>query len=206
MGHAAYPGPLHDPSSDFPAIRLPLKTFDRDWYRVYRCAYGPIFFGRMVTYRFDAPEGEFGVLYMAQSHEAAFIETLGGVTRNAAVRNTLQRDDLGQRCWAVIRAARPLRLVDLTARGLARISADERLCAGDYDVSRRWAKAIYMHPQRPDGIYYRAYRARHDPSQHSVALFDRATRDVAARLDGSLLTDAALLARLLDRYGIDMID
>lgn len=203
MTHGVRPGSHHDPSPDFPSIRLPLTTFTREWYRVYRCTYGSLFFGRTATYRFDAPAGEFGVLYLARAREGAFIETLGDVARNGAVRNTLQRDDLGRRCWAVVWAMRPLRLVDLTGRGLARIGADERLCAGDYDVSRRWAKAIYDHPQRPDGIYY---RARHDPSQHSVALFDRAEHDAVARPDGTLLTDAAVLARLLDRYGIDMID
>ncbi len=202
MTHAAHPGPLHDPPPDFPSIRLPLKAFDREWHRVYRCAYEPLFFGRTATYRFDAPAGEFVVLYMAQNHEGAFIETLGDAARNSATRNTLQSDDFARRCWAAILATRPLHLVDLTGEGLVRITADERLCSGDYDVSRRWARAIYEHPQRPDGIYY---RARHDPSQHSVALFDRARHTVVARAEGTLLTDAALLARLLDRYGIDMI-
>lgn len=202
MPRAVPPGPLHDPRPDFPSLRLPLRTFNRDWYRVYRCAYGPLYFGRTITYRFDAPSGEFGVLYMAQGHEGAFIETLGDVVRTVAVRTTLQRDDLERRCWAIVRATRPLRLVDLTGRGLAQIGADQRLCSGDYDVSRRWAKAIYEHPRCPDGIYY---RARHDPSQRSVALFDRAEPDVVARPDGTLLTDAALLARLLNRYRIDLI-
>lgn len=202
MAHAAHPGPLHDPPPDFPSVSLPLKPFNRDWYRVYRCAVGPLYFGKTVTYRFDAPAGEFGVLYIARSREGAFIETLGDAARNAVVRNTLQREDLERRCWAVVRSTRPLRLIDLTGHGLTRIGADERLCAGDYDASRRWAKAIYDHPQHPDGIYY---RARHDPSQRSVALFDRVERDVIARPDGSLLTDTTMLARLLDRYGVDMI-
>lgn len=203
MAPTPHPGPLHDPPSDFYTFQLPFKQFTRDWYRIYRCAYGPLFFGTTVTYRFDAPAGEFGVLYMAQSREGAFIETLGDVSRNASVRGTLQREDFERRCWVLIRSVRPLHLVDLTGRGLARISADERLCAGDYDVSRRWAKAIYEHPQHPDGIYY---RARHDPSQRSVALFDRAEHGVTAHPDGTLLTDAAMLARLLDHYHIDMID
>lgn len=61
---------------------------------------------------FDAPDGEFGVLYMARSYEGAFIETLGDAARTAAVRNTLERDDFARRRWVMIHAAGPLRLVD----------------------------------------------------------------------------------------------
>jgi hypothetical protein len=95
-----------------------------------------------------------------------------------------------------------MRLVDLTGRGLARLGADERLCSGGYDVAQRWARAIYLHPSQPDSIYY---RARHDPSQCSVALFDRAEPDVQIQPDGTLLTDGVLLAQLLRRYHIGLI-
>lgn len=126
----------------------------------------------------------------------------GDVIRSAAGRNTLDRTALGLRCWGRVRASRPLRLVDLTGRGLTTIGADERLCSGNYDVSREWARAIHEHPARPDGIYY---RARHDPSQRSVAVFDRAARAITIEPDGSLLFDATLLAQLLRRYQINMI-
>jgi hypothetical protein len=90
----------------------------------------------------------------------------------------------------------------VTGPGLTTIGADERLCAGNYDVSQRWARAIYEHPSRPDGIYY---RARHDPSQRSAAVFDRAARVITIEPDGSLLLDATLLSQLLRRYQINVI-
>ena len=49
------------------------------------------------------------------------------------------------------------------------------------------------------------YRARHDPSEGSVALFDRVEPDVQIQPDGSLLTDADLLAQLLGRYRVGLI-
>ena len=200
---AGHRGPHPEPSPNFSSRSLPIKSFRVEWYRIYRCALDPLFFGRTGSYRFDAPAGEFGVLYVARSRAGAFIEVFGDAARTTAGRNTLDRKALGLRCWGRVHTSRPMRLVDLTGRGLARLGADERLCSGGYDVAQRWARAIYLHPSQPDGIYY---RARHDPSQRSVALFDRAEPDVQIQRDGTLLTDAVLLAQLLRRYHIGLID
>lgn len=196
------PGPHPDPPPGFSSHSLPIKAVTLDWHRVYRCALDPKFFGRAGQYRFDAPAGEFGVLYVSGSLAGAFIEVFGDSIRTIAGRNTLDSKSLSQRCWGRVHIARPVRLVDLTGQGLAAIGADDRLCSGDYGVSQRWAKAIYEHPSQPDGIYY---RARHDPSQYSVALFDRVEQEVSIQSDGSLLFDAALLARLLRRYQLNVI-
>jgi len=169
---------------------------------VHRCAYGPLFFGNTITFRFDAPAGEYGVLYCAREQDGAFIEVFGGQLGVGPARNTLDRKTVEQRCWAHVTFLRPLQLADLTGHGLSAIGADERLCAGDYDISRLWSKAFHDHPSAPDGIYY---RARHDPSKHSAALFDRVEQDSTAMPGGTLATDAALLARLLRRYRIDLI-
>ena len=106
---------------------------------------------------------------------------------------------------ARIESNRPLRLVDLTGAGLARLGADERLCAGDYDVAQRWALALFRHPERPDGLYY---RSRHDPSRLCIAIYERAQAALtAARLGG--LAGPALatqLAELLDTYRFALVD
>ncbi len=197
------PGPHPLPPADLSDRRLPIRTFNlASWHRIHRCALDPLFFGDTVTYRFDAPVGEYGVLYCARTQAGAFIEVFGSQLGVGPARNTLDRKAVVLRCWTRVEAHRPLHLVDLTGRGLAAIGADERLCAGDYDVSRRWSEAFYDHPSAPDGIYY---RARHDPSQRSVALFDRVERNVMAQPGGTLLTDAVLLAQMLRRYQIDLI-
>ncbi len=197
------PGPHPLPPADLSARRLPLRTLNiASWHRVHRCALDPIFFGDTGAYRFDAPAGEYGVLYCARAPAGAFIEVFGSQLGVGPARNTLDHKAVVLRCWARIEVRHLLRLVDLTGLGLAGIGADERLCAGDYDVSQQWSKALHDHPSSPDGIYY---RARHDPSQRSVALFDRVAGDITAQPGGTLLTDAALLARLLRRYRIDLI-
>lgn len=106
---------------------------------------------------------------------------------------------------ARVESSRPLRLVDLTGPGLARLSADERLASGDYLVAQRWALALHAHSERLDGLYY---RARHDPSRFSVAIFDHAADSLTVQGLGSLAapSNAALLTDLLETYGFGMGD
>lgn len=202
MGQADAPGLHPAPPHDLARRALPLRTLHVEWYRVYRCARDPRFFGRTGQFRFDAPGAEYGVLYMARSHEGAFIETFGSVVRVHAGRNYLDEQTVQERCWARVTSGRPLRLVDLTGQGLARIGADERLCAGAYTVSQSWSRALWAHPEAPDGLYY---RARHDPSQYSVALFERADPAISIEGEGAVGAHPRLLARILRRYAIALI-
>jgi RES domain len=202
MAWADAPGPQPDPPHGLARRHLPLRSLHVEWYRVYRCARDPRFFGRTGMFRFDAPAAEYGVLYMARSHEGTFIETFGSVIRAHAGRTYLDEQTVNERCWGRITTERPLRLVDLTGRGLARIGADERLCAGPYAVAQRWSKAFWEHPEAPDGLYY---RARHDPSQYSAALFDRASVALSIAGKGAVGAHKRLLARILRRYSIALI-
>ncbi len=79
------PGPHPLPPVDLAAHRLPIRTFNiASWYRVHRCALGPLFFGNTVTYRFDAPDSEYGVLYCARAQAGAFIEVFGSPGSDAS--------------------------------------------------------------------------------------------------------------------------
>lgn len=132
---------------------------------------------------------------MGADERAAFIETFGwevGTRRVDLVQ-------LRARGLARIDVGRPLVLVDLTGAGLARLGADARLFAGDYDVARQWALAFFRHPSAPDGIYY---PSRHDPERASAALFDRAEQFTSALGLGTLADPihAALLRDLLATY------
>jgi hypothetical protein len=189
------PGPHPPPPADLPARRLALRAYKGPFFRVHRAALGPLFFGKTGSNRFDAPAAEFGVLYLAQHPRGAFVETFGHETgtRLLAVR------ELEERSLAELRTTRPLSLVDLTGKGLARIGADGRLLDGDYLAAQAWAKGLHDHPARPDGI---AYRSRHDPSQVCAAVFERARGRVAlkstVRWDDESLRP--LLIKLLDLY------
>jgi hypothetical protein len=190
------PGPLPLPPDDLRSRPLPLTTVGAPWYRLHPPRRDPVHFGREPTSRFNAPSREFGVLYLASDPACAFIEVFGRVNGPSFVEPA----QLSRRRLAEIRPPRPLRLVDLTGSGLARIGADARLFAGDHTVARRWSLALFQHPASPDGLLY---PARHDPSLRAAAVFDRVKGRWRAKDLGRLDDpgNRALLAGLLHRYG-----
>jgi hypothetical protein len=193
--------PHPEPPSGFGSARLSTTRRTRRWYRVHGVGRGPLFFGKGGGNRFDAPAGEFGVLYVGSDAHCAFIETFGHAT---GVRSVTM-GELSARGIAVITSVRPLRLLDLTGKGLARIGADARLTSGDdYGLSHRWSKAVHDHPSLPDGILY---RARHDPNRLSAAIFERVAPALAVVSDTTFIDPAYAphLGRILDDYRFGLI-
>jgi hypothetical protein len=188
-------GPHPPPPADLATRTLPVTKFRGPWFRVHPTTSGPLYFGKTRTNRFDAPGGEFGVLYLARHEAGAFIETFGHET---GIR-VLDMKELEGRALSRVEAARPLRLVDLRGKGLARLGADAELLTGAYKLSQAWALALHNHPAAVDGI---AYRARHDPDQFCAAVFERAAPHVTAAHLGDFTADALapLVAHLLDLY------
>ena len=183
-------------------MRLLLRSFTCVWFRIHGAALDPCQFGLRPRHRFDAPAGEFGVLYVGRDAHCAFIETFGHQTGRVPF---VTEAELRAGSIAIVRAREKLRLVDLRGEGLARLGADAALTSGpDYGLSRRWAAALYRHPRKPDGI---AYRARHDPARTSAALFDRAGPKLVAASQGSLLESKheRLLGDILDTYGYGLV-
>lgn len=197
----ARPGPHPPPPDDLARRRLTLRETDQAWFRIHSNSRDPLFFGRSGHNRFDAPAAEYGILYAGADAYCAFIETFGHATGDQVVTTGA----LGSRALTRIEALRPLRLVDLTGAGLARLGADERLCSGDYTIAQRWSLALMQHPEQPDGLLY---RSRHDPSRLCAAIHDRGSAAIRAVSLG-LLTDSEQrdrLAALLDTYGFALID
>ena len=190
--------PHPEPPASFAVLVRPL---DRAWCRLHAVKHDALYFGRTPRNRFDAPAGEFGVLYVARDFHGAFVETFGHATGVRFVTSP----ELKTRGLARIAARRPLRLVDLRAEGLARMGADAELTSGpDYGLARRWARAIHDHPRRPDGLMY---RARHDPSRICAAIFDRAATELTTAYEGTF-ADAAnekLLGDILDTYRFGLL-
>jgi hypothetical protein len=203
MESRVLPEPHPLPPADLHRRALPLVEHGGPWARIHLGRYDPVHFGRAARNRFDAPDGSFGVLYLACDPYCAFIECFGRPTGNRLVAV----EQLRQYHLAEFRPPRPLMLVDVTGEGLARIGADASLCSGPYDVAQAWTAALYHHPEQPEGILY---RARHDPSRLCVAAFDRAgvvelmracVRDLGELTSPPLLP---LLGSILDRYGIGL--
>jgi hypothetical protein len=161
-------GRLHpQPQADLDQRSLPTVTLDITWVRIHQTHHDPLYFNRSSDYRFNAPNGEFGVLYLAQTAYGAFIETLGHDTGIRIVSVA----ELEKRSIALLKPRRSLVLVDLTGSGLAKLGADNTLCNGeDYAISQVWSLAFWQHPQKVDGILYRAC---HDPTQLCGAVYDR---------------------------------
>ena len=189
------------PPTDLHQRRLPIVPLAGPWVRIHRKEHDSLFFGATGRNRFDDPLGRYGVLYAAQEPAGAFIEVFGfGVVGGV---HTVRESELLARAYASIEVARPMRLVDLTGPGLARIGATNEVTAGEHVTAQRWSRALWSHPSRPDGLLY---RARYDPSCLSVALFNRVRRHVRAQPMGGLFAPEhqALLAQILDRYAFSL--
>jgi RES domain len=152
--------------------------------------------GRLPIHRFDDPDGRFRVCYLATTVEVCFAETF---LRNPPVR-ILSLEDLGRRSIATVEVRRELRLVPIQGPGLVRLGVTAELASGgDYGYSQLWSRALWEHPNKPDGILY---RSRHDDSALCAAVFNRAKNSLAVIRDESLTKDTQQLARLLKRYGV----
>ena len=192
-------GRIPEPSKRLHSIALPIAEIDRDWYRSHPSRRGPIFFGKHRAYRFDAPDGEYGVLYVGADPHVAFIESF----QIAGLHPAVTESQLRERSLSRIRIHRPARLVKLAESGaLTRIGADARMFTATYTVPQRWSRALQSHPESPDGILY---RPRHDPARLAAALFDRIAEKVTAKIAGLWMDQKTVLAEVLDTYGIALI-
>jgi hypothetical protein len=197
------PGRHPLPPADLGRLRLPLDVLGprERWWRIHDANFAALFFGKTRRYRFDDPLRQYGVLYVGRNVRCAFVETLGaGVTDRRRPLRRVSLKDLEHRALACVRALRPLRLVDLRDRGLQALGADGRLTTGDYRIAQEWSRALWEHPEQPDGILF---RSRHDPSKICAALFERCASAVVARGLGRLvdLPAATRIADAIDWYG-----
>jgi hypothetical protein len=195
------PGPHPGPPPDLISRAPRIREHAGPWFRLHSARHTPLHFGRQRRWRFDAPAAEFGVLYAADDLHGAFIETFG---RQLDVRSITSQKLVEQRL-ATIESVRGLRLVDLAASGgLARLGADTRLTAGDYEVSQAWSRALWAHPVHADGL---SYPLRHDPTRLGCAIFDRAAKVLTVTRQGTLWDPArrSELGGILDRYGFGLI-
>ena len=195
------PGVHPGPPDDLARGNLPLVSVSGPLFRVHRTRHAPLFFGKTGDNRFDDPRGEYGVLYAGATEACAFIETFGEPLDFPFVT----RAQIDARKLSEIELLKPLRLVDLCGSNLRRVGADARLFAAHHSVAQRCSRAPHDHPAQPDGV---RYPARHDPGALAVALFDRARRSVRAHVARDALGatgNRALLAQLLDTYGLGLV-
>ncbi len=167
---------------------------------MYRSNYDPVYFGRGREARFDDPEGEYGVLYVASDEFGAFIESFG---RKPGKRRFFA-SQLASRRLAVLGSRRELKIVDLRGGGLARLGATGEVTSGRYELSQAWSRALYEHPEEPDGI---VYRLKHDPDRYGIALFEHMAENLVLEKDGVALENDVSFRRELRRsYDFRIVD
>ncbi len=187
--------PHPEPPENLAAQELSIKQLDGPWYRLHSSSRQALYFGCSGTNRFDAPQREYGILYVGIDEYGPFIESFGRVHGKRGVELSL----LKTKNLSRIESDRALNLVDMTGKGLVLLGADARLASGDYRVAQRWAQALWQHPSQPDGLIY---HSRHDDERVCGAIFDRTSKNLSEHNLGSLADqqNARLLAALLDHY------
>ncbi len=103
-----------------------------------------------------------GLLQKSVAFVETFMQELG--------RTSVSIKELHERPVALIRAKRPLRFIDLCAKGgQMRLGLDGRICTGSYAVAQAWSDALRKHPKKPDGILF---PSRHELNFPSCAIFE----------------------------------
>lgn len=145
------------------------------------------------TNRFDAPAGEYGVLYAGIDMECFVVETLIRHVHPPIV----DRADLAALSLATLETTRVLNLAELHGRGLHRLHIDAGIVAGSYRRCRNLALGIWQHRDRVDGIVYRSTR---NNDLLCIALFDRSVDGLSVAEDVPMLDDLPGVLRILAQY------
>jgi hypothetical protein len=189
-----------DNFNDIQIDRL-LVTVDECLYRLNDRNYpSSLYFDTSGKGRFDGQEQSYGILYTGADIYAAFIECFG---RNPQQERNISEALLRSRNLFKINAAKPLLFADLTGSGLNVIGASLDLIYGEKVISRKWAEAIFLHPQQVDGI---KYRSRLDSSKFNYGIFDRAKEYLSEDNTGNLVDNhPEFLAEILDCYQYGLV-
>src|SRR5688500_3408717 len=150
VGTAPTAGPfLPRPPADLASHPLPLVTLrSGTWlFRSHPVDRGPIWFGlgagRAPEYRFDAPGGEYGVLYAGRTDVAAFVETF---LRDLPVR-VVSRTNLELRAITPLALTRNLRLVRLYGPSLVKLGATAAVAGAKLAAPEGFTGQPYAHSQ-----------------------------------------------------------
>jgi hypothetical protein len=178
-----------------PLARIAAGTL---YWRIHRRRSSALHFDRSDRARFNAPAGEFGVCYLGDSLEVAFLETLVRGSRHRLVA----RGELADRFAARLRTVREVRLLRLHSDALVQLAlpadAPNRV---PYAECQALSLQAHAHAEGVDGI---EYRSRWDDSRVCVALFERS--DDALLEEGHVrLDDLPLIRPILRHYDIGVV-
>ena len=156
--------------------------------------------------RFSDPRKEpprrFGVYYVGQTFEVAFLETIVRDRRNGNPGTlVLSSTDLEEYVHVSVKVDQSLRMVDLRGgNAIALGLSTDAVRASTHRLGRLASLAAYMRADRPDGIWYHSRLN----GQEDLAVYDRATSKLSAGPRRKLAT-CPELAAVLDHYRVVLV-
>lgn len=190
-------GKSHAPPADLHERELQLVSAPTRWVRIYRPQLGPCFFSPDPRNRFSS--AALGVLYLGDVPATAFWELFWvdlGERRRGDRR--IGKAKLDERVICTARTGRGFQVFDATdARTLNTVSAPSATFSSDYDNCQAWARALFSHPAKPDGILYESARTK---GAKCLALFGGRAQcaDITWSTATLLTKDTAILTALID--------
>ncbi len=139
--------------------------------------------------RFSDPNGQYAVLYAAESVRCSFWEALGRNRFTRKKRRELPLAEVKGRVVATLRSVEPLALVDLRGDGAVRIGAPPGVA--NHAAGRTLSAVTHARVPEADGFLYHSRFTGHA----CVAIFSRALR----RLEALALQTSCFRAELLRR-------
>ena len=171
------------PPPDLPTRSLPMETIaaGTDLFRIHRTKFGPAHFGRAALYRFDCPDGNYGVLYCGLSKEVAFAQNLlRGPEPLVATSKSRSAPS------ASFRLSGPSGSCGSSGQAFPQ---SERRLRPHRDVTRflRHGRRACITMRKLSMEYLRSTA---DNDQKAIALFDRVTASIRIQETSTLLSDA----------------
>jgi hypothetical protein len=184
------------------------------WFRIHRCCHPTaLHWGRHDQGRWNAVDGGFGVLYVADCLETAFAETYGHqVMDNQAPAGVkfLSRQELQERCINRITATRELEVLDLRGSALAWHNLDARLLTTreQLSVCQAWSRWWHDAAEPPDGLLY---PSRLLPRGTNLALYEHCSDAWCEEPLGDLMhwregNEEPAVLEILDAHGWGLVD
>lgn len=138
-----------------------------------------VYFSREARYRFDAPDGSYGVMYAALDFTTCFAEVLLRDSLLADPKPTLFESDLARLVVATLGPVRRrLRLARLLGP-MPNLGIDAQISTyHDYSVTQVWSKVLHDHSSFVDGLLF---ASRMNSPALSVAIFERASKGLRER-------------------------
>lgn len=172
-------------------------------WRIHRGRHDPLYFGRQsdpaLRNRWDSEWCRYGVCYLAEKPEGAFVE---GLLRQS--RDAIAEADLESRAFARIEVLDDLHLADFSGKGIRSMGVTATDIYADYPATWKLSEATYAHPDEADGI---AYRANHATDEIVYAIFDRARPKLQLVRTDALMAPAsrAFLYACFDAFRVSIV-